>query len=210
MKSFKNPYIIYYPHSLYTVDNQIESYHQIVSIDPGIKNYAIRIEKRVNETVTTIVMDKFSIETDNIICKTYQMLTDFLNKYKEFYDYCDLIIIEKQLPKNYKAVRISQHTITYFSIYLLNKPLLPIIIELDPKIKNKVLNIPKNIKSKQLKIWSVNKAKELLIQRNDYNGIKILNNFKKQDDLSDTICQIEAFFLYLKLLNIKQPRQLLN
>lgn len=210
MKPFKNPYIIYYPHSLYTVDNQIESYHQIVSIDPGIKNYAIRIEKRVNETVTTIVMDKFSIQTDSIICKTYQMLTDFLNKYKEFYDYCDLIIIEKQLPKNYKAVRISQHTITYFSIYLFNKPLLPMIIELDPKIKNKVLNIPKNIKSKQLKIWSVNKAKELLIQRNDYNGIKILNNFKKQDDLSDAICQIEAFFLYLKLLNIKQPRQLLN
>jgi hypothetical protein len=201
----KTPYTLYYPHDTPSKDRDWtkEEYFQVVSIDPARKNYAMRIERRYkNGWITPIVFDKVSIESiekegENIINDTYKVLTKFLDKYKEFYDGCHYIIVERQLPKNYKAVRISQHTISYFLLYLSNKPLLPSIIEIDSQLKGKMLGAPKGMKENYLKTWSVEKAKELLTMREDNYSLDILKVFKrKQDDLSDTVCQIEALFIY--------------
>lgn len=198
----KTPYTIYYPHLTPSSERKwTQPWYQVVSIDPARKNYALRIERRYNNGwITPVVFDKVhieSIEQDDhaTICNTYQTLTAFLNKYEQFYDQCHFIIIERQLPQNYKATRIAQHTISYFCLKLANKPLLSAIIELDPKIKGKLLNAPKNISDKQLKSWAIEKARELLTIRLDDFSLQVLNCFKnKQDDLADTVCQIEALF----------------
>jgi hypothetical protein len=209
----KVPYTVYYPHTMACGERKwTQPWYQIVSIDPARKNYAMRIERRYhNGWITPIVFDKVSIESiqeqDNIlICHTYEVLTTFLDKYQQFYNECHFIIIERQLPQNYKATRIAQHSISYFSIRLHNLPLLPSIVEVDPKLKGKTLGAPKNITDKQLKTWAVEKARELLTIRKDQFSLDVLNHFRnKQDDLSDTVCQAEALFICWGLLPTISP-----
>ena len=199
----KSLYSYHYPHSISSDKrNWNQGFRQVISIDPGRKNYAFRIERRYDDgRIIPIVFDKTEIEsittTDDVtVVDTYKVLTGFLDKYKQFYDDCHYVIIEKQMHFNYKAVRISQHTISYFSLVLFNKPLLPAIIEIDSKLKGKMLEAPKG---EDLKKWAVLKAREMFEAREDQFSIGVLDYFRsKQDDLSDTACQIEAFFLYLK------------
>ena len=134
----------------------------------------------------------------NTICNTYNVLTNFLNKFDKFYKNCHYIIVERQLPQNYKASRIAQHTLSYFFLKLKDSPLFPSIIEIDPKLKGKILGAPKNITDKQLKSWAIEKGTNLLNIRQDTYALTVLKQFKnKQDDLCDTICQIEAFCIYI-------------
>jgi len=78
-----------------------------------------------------------------------------------------------------------------------NKPLLPAIVEVDSRLKGKYLGAPKGIKDKQLKTWSIEKGRYLLTLRNDTFSLQVLDLFKnKQDDLCDTVCQIEALMVY--------------
>lgn len=199
----KTPYTIYYPHNIASTERKwTQPYYQVVSIDPARKNYAFRIERRYhNGWIIPIVFDKAHVESieeegGTTICNTYEVLTNFLDKYKQFYDECHFIIIERQLPQNYKATRIEQHSISYFSLLLKNKPLLPSIVEVDSKLKGKILGAPKGINDQQLKRWATEKARELLNIRLDRFSIGVLDHFRtKQDDLSDTVCQVEAIFI---------------
>jgi len=211
----KVPYTVYYPHNIPVIEREkrwTQPYYQIASIDPARKNYAFRIERRYhNGWITPIVFDKVAIESfeqsDNVIIyNTYQVLTAFLDKYAQYYNDCHFIIIERQLPQNYKATRIAQHSISYFSIKLHNNLLLPSIIEVDPKLKGKMLGAPKAINDKQLKSWAVEKAHQLLTIRRDEFSLQVLACFKnKQDDLSDTVCQAEALFICWGLLPTTHP-----
>jgi hypothetical protein len=143
-----------------------------------------------------VSIDSTTQEGDTTICNTYEVLSSFLRKYEKFYDDCHFIIIERQLPQNYKTTRIAQHTITYFCLRIRDTPLLAAIVEVDPKLKGKILGAPKGINDKQLKTWAVEKARELLTIRGDTFSLGVLDCFRnKQDDLSDTVCQIEALVI---------------
>jgi hypothetical protein len=198
----KTPYTLYYPH---TIDKSHrtwnQGYYQVASIDPARQNYALRIERRHdNGFIQPVVFDKVKIESIReedgaTVYDTYEELTKFLRKYDVHFMNCHYIIIERQLPQNYKATRIEQHSISYFSILVHNNELLTCIVEVDPKLKGKMLGAEKGINDRQLKSWAVMKARELLTMRGDNWSLGILNHFvKKQDDLSDTVCQIEALF----------------
>jgi hypothetical protein len=187
------------PHTIsYTLRKWDQGYYQLVCIDPARKNYALRIERRYHSgKIEPIVFDKVCVEkfidydgyktTD-----TYEEVTKFLEKYREFYDDCHFVIIERQLPTNYQATRIAQHTISYFSIVLHDKPLLANIIEVSPQLKGKMLGFKKG-NDKELKSWAVLVARELLTIRKDDYSLKVMDYFaKKQDDLADTVIMIEA------------------
>jgi hypothetical protein len=74
---------------------------------------------------------------------------------------------------------------------------LPAIIEVDSRLKGKYLGAPKGLGDKQLKTWSVEKGRYLLTLRDDTFSLQVLDCFKnKQDDLCDTVCQIEALMAY--------------
>ena len=199
----KTPFVYYYPHSIPKEKrNWNQGFIQIVSIDPGKVNYAFRIERRYDSgEIIPIVFDKKKIESfttneEITFVNTFKNLTEFLDQYKQFYYESHYVIIEKQMPFNYQAVRISQHTISYFLSVLKDKPLLPPIIEVDSKLKGKMLGYQKG---EDLKAWAVKTAREMFTKRNDDFSLGVLDYFKtKQDDLSDTACQIEAFLLYVR------------
>jgi hypothetical protein len=77
-------------------------------------------------------------------------------------------------------------------IKLKNNPLETLIIELNSKLKSKMLNAPKNLTRACLKNWSDEKAISLSESRGDTISLNILKSNIKTDDLSDTIVQEEA------------------
>lgn len=200
----KEPYIIYNYHS--KPDSERiwnEPYYQLLSIDPAEKNLALRVERRYFDgKIIPLAFDKVDVRntSEGVTIDVYGRAINFLDRYKQLYYGCHYVIIERQLPFNYRAVRISQHIITYLMLLLKDTSLLPIIVELSSKVKGKYLDAPDDLNDKGLKRWATEKARELLQIRGDQWSIDVMNFFwKKQDDLADTICQIEAFFILLGL-----------
>lgn len=196
------------PFTLYTSSedrNWADDFYQVVSIDPASVNYALRIERRyATGKIVTLVFTKTSLRGDENVFTT---LTNFLDQFTQHYTETHMVIIERQLPQNYKATRIAQHTLTYF---LLRKDMVrkPFIVEVDPQLKGRQLGATKGISSKQLKAWAVEKARELLTIRNDTVALTIMQSFRtKQDDLADTVCQIEGLFSFWNLPLTAPPRK---
>ena len=196
------PFNLYYINKI--KEERKENYIQVISIDPAIKNFALRVERRYDSgLIKCILFDKLDLSdpNPNLI---YKNLIDKLDCYNKIFLDCHIIIIEKQFPNSINSIiRITQHTITYFMITLKDSKLNPYIYELSPKLKSKILNAPNKLKYKELKNWSINKAIELLELRKDNFSLNIINKNKKKDDFADTVCQIEALFIYLKLLPTK-------
>lgn len=208
----KVPYVEYYPHKKpKTERNWNGDYYQTVSIDPAKKHYGIRIERSYkNKSTIPLVYDKQNIDGEpeegsgNVVNKTYDNLTELLNKYKKYYIDCHYIIIERQLPFNYKIVRIEQHTVSYFSFICKDQDTLPSILCVDPQLKGKMLSIPKGLNENQTKQWSVEKAREILKIRGDNFSLEVLEKTKKKDDLADTITQKVALFRLLELFEYEE------
>lgn len=203
----KNEFTVYNPH---TVDPSLRHWGDVVkviSIDPGIRNLALRVESRGIRTdehpIKTIVFEKLRITDEERklvgnVDQLFFLITNFLDKYREIFLTCDMLLIERQLPINYKAVRISQHIITYFLILFKNlTPSLPLIYEVDPKLKGRELGADSHLNERGIKFWAVTEAKSLLTKRKDYEGLAILQKNKaKSDDLADALIMSEAFFSF--------------
>lgn len=203
----KNEYTVYNPHTIDLSKRETGDVVKVISIDPGIRNLAIRVESRGitsnNYPIKTILFEKLKItEDDRRLAgnndQLYFLMTQFLDKYRELFKTCNFLVIERQLPINYKAVRISQHIITYFLILFKDRmPLLPVVYEVDPKLKGRELGASKHLNERGIKQWSVDCAKALFTKRQDYDALKILQkNKSKSDDLADVCTQTEAFFSF--------------
>lgn len=141
----------------------------------------------------------------------YSKLSVFLDQYTHYYKEADLIIIERQLPTNYKAVRISQHIISYFIFFYRNTLSAKdaLIVEVDSKLKSKMLATTKGMNDREVKRWAIEKARELLTMRNDEASLDILDKETKRDDLADVVCQVEAFCIAQNLPLTRKIEQLL-
>lgn len=210
---YKSVYVAHNPHTV-PMDKRVwPDQIRIISIDPGVTHYAIRVEERSRSVVgpiKTLHFDKVGLKKDeqelsnDLVCPAYSFITTYLDKYLDLFKTCHMVIIEKQLPVNYRALRMSQHTLTYFMIHLKNiEPNMALIMEVKPQLKGRELGVPPNLNERGLKLWAVTKAEELLEDRNDQVGLEILHRKdpntgrkEKKDDLSDTVCQIEAMFSY--------------
>ena len=205
-KPFSNEFTAYNPHSLPLDMRNWSDLIQVVSIDPGIRNLAIRVEARgirsSNYPIKTMVFDKLHIKEidrklEGNVDQLFLMITDFLDKYLPIFKNSHIMIIERQLPTNYRAVRISQHIISYFMFHFKDlTPNLPMIFEIDPKLKGKELGASRHLNERGIKQWSVEQCVSILKKRHDEEGLEILRKNKKKDDLADTVCQIEAFFSF--------------
>lgn len=207
----KSPFVVYLPHStIVPIDIKdrkwTEDYYQVASIDPALKNCALRIERRYhNGKIITLVYERTQFlgkgEETVPVNPIYPRINLFLDRHLPELLGCHIVVMERQVPQNYKAVRVSQCILTHLLIKLKDAPLLPTIIEVDPKLKSKanLLNCPKGLRERELKQWSVVRAKELLTDRQDHAALAILEKAKKVDDLADTVCQAEALFAFLGL-----------
>lgn len=134
----------------------------------------------------------------------YHNMTDVLDNYKEYWDKCNVFVIEKQMAfgknkNNIMALRLGQHCWSYFACrYGRDKS----IVEFPAYHKTQILGAEKiktgNSKYKPLtkpqrKKWCVQKAKNILLLRNDTETLTMINSIKKKDDLADVLCQLQAY-----------------
>lgn len=192
--------------------NWNQGFYRIISIDPGEKNLAIRIERRSPDAknIITEFFDKYDLSTHSTISKNYDsrkessisevydITINILDKYKQYFLESHMILIERQMTINYRMVRLSQCIITYFLITLKNAIYCPMIYEISNKLKSDMLNAPKGLNPKEMKQWAIQLAILILEQRGDHESKKIIETApkRKQDDLSDVVIQIEAFLYY--------------
>jgi hypothetical protein len=197
---------VYNPHT--SVEEQVwnTSFLRIASIDPGRKNFALRIEKRQRCSQPKVQAEAFIRKTftgcidgdhDTLYCE----ILAFLDTYLELLKSCHYVLLERQLPNNYQSVRISQHVLTYLLVKLKDAQYLPIIVEVHPNVKGKVLSAPSNTNSNGLKKWAVEKAIDICEQRGETSSAETIRKERgprgqiKGDDLADTVLQIEAVML---------------
>ena len=218
-------FVVYNPypcHTLpaFTFENIPDTGVLIVSIDPGIKNFAVRVERRYRTGyVETVYMNKIDFTqygetsertgTTRINPAILTSLTQFLRALLPYVREAQLIVIERQMGINYKSSRIFQHVLTFF---LCSAPEC-LIMDVWPKLKGKMLDAPKGCKGADLKAWGIAKALQLLEWRNDKVGIEIILHHKgkaktKADDLADTVIQVEALCKYCGWVTTSEVRSL--
>jgi hypothetical protein len=200
-------YVEHYYHSKDKTERKWRTdYIQVASFDPALKNLAVRIERwNSDKTVVPVYFNKFNLcegksddEADYVHAS--KELFVVLKKLEKILSECNVVVVERQLAINYKAVRISQQIITQISIITYNTDYLPSIYEVDPKLKGEIFGANSNgkITEDALKQWSVVKVTELLTSRNDTASLEVMkSNKNKQDDLADTVLQICAIFYYI-------------
>lgn len=204
----KCKFVEHYFHTLNRSERKWDGdYIQVLSIDPAVKNLAIRIERWYkNKTIVPVYFNKHDLleqkEDDESYNYAFYSSLILLKKLEPLIQQTHVFIIEKQLPVNYKVVRISQHLITFIGTAIHNNKLLASIYEVDPKLKGEMFGAGK-ISEAELKDWSVKIALELLNKRNDSESLKVFQMFpKKQDDLADTIMQTCALFQHILSLKL--------
>jgi hypothetical protein len=227
VKEDRTPFIIFAPWPCYVlppIGNDIPPEGIVTtSIDIGIKNFAIRIERRHNNgIILPLFLDKvdftrFGVDTsDNtgtavIDPRVLTAATQFMLYLMPLISKSRIVGIERQMAVNTKSTKMFQHILTILLIYhptFENKDC--IIFDIWAKLKGQMLGAPKGMNSPQLKEWTINRVLQILEWRGDYESIKIIQSHRgksktKADDLADTIAQMEAWFILNNGIVTQQP-----
>lgn len=205
---------IFFPHSIqYPPDHLTELFHRpktiVASVDPGIKNYAIRIAERNNTTRKTSslyyarwILDQPDKSKDEVeLDVTYECLSKKFTSIIDIIEQVDILLVERQLPINYNSNRVMQHTITWFeSAFRQNKTgRYPIICLISPTLKGKMFDVPRGLPKPELKKWSTQQTIEILEDNGDEWALQRIQKESKKDDMADVVTQYEAFCIYFGL-----------
>jgi hypothetical protein len=227
VKDDNTPFVIYHPFPCYKlppVGVDIPSEGLVTtSIDIGIKNFAIRIERRYNNgLIAPIFFDKvdftkFGVDTSDcagtavVDPRVLAAATAFLTQVMPMISESRLIGIERQMAINTKSTRMFQHVLTMLLVYV---PTFKYpdctIFDIWAHLKGRMLGAPKGMNSAALKAWTIDKVIELLEWRGDSWSLGVVRHHRgtsktKADDLCDTIAQMEAIFIHLKGVTTQQP-----
>lgn len=207
------PYNVYSIHTKESPRIKEDSSILFASIDPGFKNcgfYVAALDK--NKTLKSICLENlcFSNEKSVSDCESY---INCMKKFEEpeLFNYmknCHFIIIESQMSFAPRNARMGQNLITYFTTRFKDIGNRPIVIEINSRAKTVLLGCPKGLPKKgkgSYKDWCKEKALFILKERNNEEDkfIKLIQSSKKSDDISDVICQLEAFLKVYDLERIK-------
>ena len=186
-----------------------------ISIDPGVVHLGIKIGRRWKDPSVKYKCNRFEIlhikkyklaphkgEKIDIILHKMDLILNFLfDEYKLIF--LHKVIVERQLNFNYKPTRIMQHVISYFKVRLRNAPYLPVIIEMDAKLKGAMLGAPKGLSERDLKRWSVAEGKRLAHALGMFHVLALIEHEENQgteantkgDELTDAMLQEEALYI---------------
>lgn len=125
----------------------------------------------------------------------FRHFTNILNEYAQEWDACHVFLIEQQMGYgknvNLTAIKIAQHCYSYFILrYLTDSKQ---VIEFPSYHKTRVLGAPKNYTKPQRKKWSIKEALGILLERESETMITEWNTYKKKDDISDCLIQLQAY-----------------
>ena len=162
---------------------------RIAAFDIGKRNFAICVE----EDDKLLLLENHDLTTrgDELIPIMLEM-TRVLTSHSSLFDGCASFLVEQQMffgkSKNVMAVKLAQHCLSHF----INRyGVLRDIQEFPAYHKTRVYNAPKMTKPERKK-WAVQKAHEILLERDD-PFLPLLSTFKKKDDVADTILHIQAY-----------------
>lgn len=203
----KTPYNTYWFHSISRLESQSKipqrEYIKIASFDVANKTYALRIEARFYDgRVIPIVFDLWDLRTAPNVDPDHpdENRSNLFRKLDEIKKYTidvDIVLVERQIPLNVKSRNMMCATIDYFGLLLRDSPRYPLILDVCPKLKGRMLNSGR-LSKVELKQWSVIKSKEILKLNKDEWSLQRIDEHKKKDDLADTIVQLEAYLIYTK------------
>lgn len=192
---------------------------RIASFDIGVKNFAIYVEdfeasdlKRMDpvSNIPNAENDR-DIQNINAICRIgkrvllqnsnlddngkeinsqiwYRNMIKILNKYEDIWNNTNIFIIEHQVVFNRVQIQLlAQVCYTYFLTLYGDTSA---ILYYNSKNKTKYLACPKDV---DIKKWSANFAIKQLRKRKDIDGVEIIENSIKKDDLGDTFIQLQSF-----------------
>lgn len=184
-----------------------QDYRQIATFDIGYDNLARRISRRYlsPQRIETFVYEKIpiSLETDEEGYRVlFNELQAWLDREKDKYFSTHVVIIEWQLPQNYKAVRISTFILSYFLMVLKDAPLLPFIVEMRSGFKDDYYPELKPLNQNARKAKCVELGIDLLKLQGDTFSLDILEGGTskkkktKRDDYADLVLMEEVFCRY--------------
>lgn len=191
-----------------------QDYRQFVSIDPGEKNLAMRIERKyyAGRSIPILyIKQAIGIPGKGSgLCDIYSNLRDLFDRFKDMFLESHYFIIEKQVKCNKELlIEIGQSIIMYFTILLADAPLIPHLIRMDSSVKynhTHPLGARRNMTKQDIKKWSAAEAIRLFTLDGDQFSIDVMNaNKSKQDDLGDVKLQIEAY-CKMKNLDFSKPK----
>lgn len=126
---------------------------------------------------------------------TFINMNRVLDKHKSMWDQCTSFVIEQQMSfgrnkQNIMALKLAQHCFSYFTFHYAD---FKKTIEFPSYYKTKLLGAPKNMSKPERKRWAVDKAIEILTDRNDLDTLSLITSRKKADDMADVITQLQSF-----------------
>lgn len=181
----------------------------IGAFDPGFVNTGFRIEKRSlnidNKIIPETIIQRLIIsDKKNDPKHFFVRMTEEIFNMKDEIEKCDFILVESQMHNNPRATRMCQHIISTLLGFLYDSKTL--IMEVEPTIKSRSFGV-KGIRGKELKKWAIVKALEILTDRNDDKGVKMVKESKKQDDQCDVILYCDSWARYLECNEFKPDKE---
>lgn len=179
----------------------------VTSVDPGIKNCAVYVQKvnLLNDTRTSLFLKRMDFSQDEGQYTSSIKVLEKLEEEMKLFSRSQYIFIEKQMTVSIPNTRMGQHLITYFCTITRNKGKRPIIMEITPKAKTKVLKCPPELAGNKpaYKKWCVKEAIRILDRRDNPDEESFITCIEcatkgKKDDMGDTVCQAEAGILIMK------------
>jgi len=171
---------------------------RFISIDPGIQNFAIRIEK-CETNVEMLAMSKHIIDIKRKKCGIGSTSTRIFNiikvldEYKEFYPNCDLLIMEDQMFVNEQMTMLKEDVLNYFIYRYPNI----CVVTISAKLKTSFIKLNKNMNMAKEEVVA---AFELCEERDDQASLDVLLEYSaskektdKVHDLCVTINQLYGF-----------------
>lgn len=126
--------------------------------------------------------------------KIFIHMNQCLRTYKSYWDKCSAIVVEQQMSfgkkKNFMAMKLGQHCLSYF---LLEYATFKHIVEFPAYHKTKVFGAPPKMSKYQRKKWAVEICHTILTDREDDLGLQEIVQYKKKDDVSDIVMQLQSY-----------------
>jgi hypothetical protein len=210
--SGKPPFLIFNAHTLTPCVGNPDGSIVITALDPGIKNCAFRTsvyypQSGVSLTVNMVNLDFTSFPSlpsgggggrvIGVETQYYSAIFKAFEAHMRFFSASQYICIESQLSINYDMIRMSQHIITYLMVTLRDQGARPLIVEIDSRMKTRMLNAPAKMTKPERKAWAHVAGVAYLRQSGDFEYANWLEAKRKGDDLGDVILYEKCLIMFL-------------
>lgn len=179
VEEFEYPFTPLQPDIVYTSEGTL---HPPSLLDPLYRHGSI----------IRLALEHFDL--DAYAC--FQPLTQILDTYSALWDTVDVFLVEAQIAfgknANVKALRISQHVLSYFSIVY--GPF-KTVIEFSSTYKTRLLGCPlvERKKKRDRKLFSVRTCLHIITLKDHPETLETYLKFKKKDDVADCVLMVQAF-----------------